>query len=130
MKTRKITVFAIASILGAIALTGCGRAVETSMNAGQAQPTTEAVETTEAATSAAAQPAAEQNANAASSNTESVPVAQNISYDANTNTVSYTQQTAVQAPVQQSALPHTRQQLPQSRQLLTMHLHTLAETVR
>lgn len=103
MKTRKITVFAIASILSAIALTGCGRAVETSMNAAQAQPSTEAIETTEAATSAAAQPAAEQNANAASTNTESVPAAQNISYDADSNTFSYTQQTAVQAPVQQSA---------------------------
>ena len=33
MKTGKFTVIAIASILGAIALTGCGRAVETSMNA-------------------------------------------------------------------------------------------------
>ena len=91
MKTRKITVFAIASILGAIALASCGRAVETSMNTGKAQPTTEAVQTNEAATSAAAQPAAEQSTNAASSNTESVPVAQNISYDADQNTFSYTQ---------------------------------------
>lgn len=104
MKTRKITVFAIASILGAIALTGCGRAVETSMNTGKAQPTTKAVQTTEAATSAAAQPAAEQSTNAASSNTESVHVAQNISYDAE-NTFSYTQQTAAQAPVQKEAVP-------------------------
>ena len=103
MKTRKITVFAIASILGAIALASCGRAVETSMNTGKAQPTTEAVQTTEAATSAAAQPAAEQSTNAASSNTESVPVAQNISYDADQNTFSYTQQAAAQAPVQQAA---------------------------
>lgn len=105
MKTRKITVFAIASILGAIALASCGRAVETSMNTGKAQPTTEAVQTTEAATSAAAQPAAEQSTNAASSNTESVPVAQNISYDADQNTFSYTQQAAAQAPVQKEAVP-------------------------
>ena len=101
MKTRKITVFAIASILGAIALASCGRAVETSMNAVQAQPTTEAAQSTEAATSAA-QPAAEQSA-VASNNTESVPVAQNISYDANTNTISYTEQPAAQAPVQKTA---------------------------
>jgi hypothetical protein len=65
MKTRKITVFAIASILGAIALTGCGRAVETSMNAAKAQPSTEAAQTAEAAAPAATQPAAEQSANAA-----------------------------------------------------------------
>ena len=61
MKTRKITVFAIASILGAIALTSCGRAVETSMNTAKAQPSTEAAQTTE------------QNA-AVSSNTESAPL--------------------------------------------------------
>ena len=103
MKTRKITVFAIASILGAIALTGCGRAVETSMNAGQIQTATNAVQTTMATTSAVTQPTIEQSATATVSSTESVPVAQNVSYDANTNTVSYTQQPAAQAPVQQSA---------------------------
>ena len=105
MKTRKITVIAIASILGAIALASCGRAVETSMNAVQAQPQTEAAQTTEAATSAATQPAAEQSTNAVSNSTESVPVAQNISYDANTNTISYTEQPAAQAPAQKAAAP-------------------------
>ena len=102
MKTRKITVFAIASILGAIALTGCGRAVETSMNAVQAQPSTETAQTTETTAPVATKPAAEQSTNAASNNTESVPAAQNISYDADSNIFSYTQQTASQASVKQS----------------------------
>ena len=99
MKTRKITVFAIASILGAIALTGCGSVVESSKNVGQAktvsQPATQAV--TEAATEAAK--SAEQNSNVvALSNTAQNNVAQSVSYDASANTVSYTQ-----APVQQAA---------------------------
>lgn len=98
MKTGKFTVFAIASILGAIALTGCGRAVETSTAAGQVQPAAEAAQTTEAAVTAATQPAAEQNADAAAINNSEV-----VSYDANTNTVSYTQQPAAQAPAQKAA---------------------------
>jgi hypothetical protein len=64
------------------------------MNAGQVQTATNAVQTTMATTSAVTQPAIEQSATAAVSSTESVPVAQNVSYDANTNTVSYTQQSA------------------------------------
>ena len=105
MKTRKITVFAIASILGAIALTGCGSVVESSKNVGQAkpvsQPATQAV--TEAATEAA-KPAAEQSVKAESlSNTAQNNAAQNISYDANANTVSYTQAPVqTQAPAQQT----------------------------
>ncbi len=103
MKTRKITVFAIASILGAIALASCGRAVETSMNAAKAQHSTEAAQTAEAAAPAATQPAAEQSTNAAvSSNTETAPVAQNISYDTASNTFAYTQQTA---PAYKAATP-------------------------
>lgn len=109
MKTGKFTVIAIASILGAIALTGCGRAVETSRDAGKVQPaaqtvqTTEAVQTdnaavtTEAAVTAPAK-SAEQNANAAALSNNDV-----ISYNADTNTASYTQQPAAQAPVQQAA---------------------------
>ena len=117
MKTRKITVFAIASILGAIALTGCGSVVESSKNVGKAQPTTQpatqAVQTTEATTKPAeTTPAAEQNANVvALSNTESAPVAQSVSYDANANTVSYTQ-----APVQQSAPVQTQAPAQQTAQ--------------
>ena len=107
MKTRKITVFAIASILGAIALTGCGSVVESSRNAEQAQPATQPATqaVTEAATEAAKSaktPAAEQSVKAESlSNTAQNNVAQNISYDVNANTVSYTQQSA---PVQQAAV--------------------------
>lgn len=109
MKTGKFTVIAIASILGAIALTGCGRAVETSKDAGKVQPaaqtvqTTEAVQTdnaavtTEAAVTAPAK-STEQNANAAALSNNDV-----ISYNADTNTASYTQQPAAQAPVQQAA---------------------------
>ena len=109
MKTRKITVFAIAIILGAIALTGCGSVVESSRNAEQAQPATQPA--TQAVTEAAtetAKPAAEQSVKAESlSNTAQNNVAQSVSYDANANTVSYTQapaqQTAQQAaPVQQA----------------------------
>ena len=105
MKTRKITVFAIASILGAIALTGCGSVVESSKNIGKAQPVAQPA--TQAVTEAATKPAAEQSVKAESlSNTaQSAPVAQSVSYDANTNTVSYTQQSApvqTQAPVQQT----------------------------
>ena len=105
MKTRKITVFAIASILGAIALTGCGSVVESSRNVGQAQPATQAVQTTEATTKPAeTTPAAEQNANVvALSNTAQNNVAQSVSYDASANTVSYSQ-----APVQQSAPVQTQ----------------------
>ena len=103
MKTRKITVFAIASILGAIALTGCGSVVESSRNVGHAQPATQAV------TEAATKPAAEQPVKAESlSNTvQNNSAAQSISYDANANTVSYTQapaqQTVQQAPAYQAA---------------------------
>ena len=103
MKTRKITVFAIASILGAIALTGCGSAVESSKNVGHAQPATQPATqaVTEAATEAAK--SAEQNSNVvALSNTAQNNVAQSVSYDANANTVSYTQAPAQQA-VQQAA---------------------------
>ena len=81
MKTRKITVFAIASILGAIALTGCGSVVESSRNVVQAQPVAQPA--TQAVTEAATKPSAEQNSNVvALSNTESAPVAQSVSYDA------------------------------------------------
>ena len=109
MKTRKITVFAIASILGAIALTGCGSVVESSRNAEQAQPATQAA--AEAATEAAKPaktPAAEQSVKAESlSNTADNNAEQSISYDASTNTASYTQAPAQQtvqqaAPVQQA----------------------------
>jgi len=105
MKTRKITVFAIASILGAIALTGCGSVVESSKNVGQAkqvsQPATQAV--TEAATEVATKPVAEQSVKAESlSNTAQNNAEQSISYDASTNTASYTQ-APVQQAVQQSA---------------------------
>ena len=104
MKTRKITVFAIASILGAIALTGCGSVVESSRNVVQAQPVAQPA--TQAVTEAATKPA-EQNSNVvALSNTESAPVAQSVSYDASANTVSYTQQSAPvqnQAPAYQAA---------------------------
>ena len=106
MKTRKITVFAIASILGAIALTGCGSVVESSKNVGQAQPATQAVTeaATEAAKPTATTPAAEQNSNVvALSNTAQNNAAQSVSYDASANTVSYTQ-----APVQQSAPVQTQ----------------------
>ena len=104
MKIRKITVFAIASILGAIALTGCGSVVESSKNVGQAktvsQPATQAV--TEAATEAAK--SAEQNSNVvALSNTAQNNAAQSVSYDASANTVSFTQ-----APVQQAAPVQTQ----------------------
>ena len=107
MKTRKITVFAIASILGAIALTGCGSVVESSRNVGHAQPATQPATqaVTEAATEAA-KPAAEQSVKAESlSNTAQNNVAQSVSYDANANTVSYTQQSApvqTHAPAQQA----------------------------
>ena len=109
MKTRKITVFAIASILGAIALTGCGSVVESSKNVGQAkpvsQPATQAV--TEAATEAAKPaitPAAEKSVKAESlSNTADNNAEQSISFDASTNTASYTQ-----APVQQAAPVQTQ----------------------
>ena len=71
MKTRKITVFAIASILGAIALTGCGSIAESPENAPQTKP------------------AAEQtvNAESLSSTAQSGAVAQSLSYDASSNTV-------------------------------------------
>jgi len=104
MKTRKITVFAIASILGAIALTGCGSVVESSKNVGQAQPATQPATqaVTEAATEAAK--SAEQHSNVvALSNTAQNNAAQSVSYDANANTVSYTQAPAQQTAVQQSA---------------------------
>ena len=103
MKTRKITVFAIASILGAIALTGCGSVVESSRNAEQAQPATQPA--TQAAAEAATEAAksAEQNSNVVDlSNTAQNNAAQSISYDASTNTASYTQ-APVQQAVQQSA---------------------------
>ena len=110
MKTRKITVFAIASILGAIALTGCGSVVESSKNAGQAkpvaQPATQAV--TDAATEAAK--SAEQNSNVVvmSNTAQNNNAAQSVSYDASANTVSYTQ-----APVQtQAPAQQTVQQAP------------------
>ena len=108
MKTRKITVFAIASILGAIALTGCGSVVESSRNVGQAQPATQpatqaAAEAATEAAKPAKTPAAEQSVKAESlSNTAQNNVAQSISYDASTNTASYTQ-APVQQAVQQSA---------------------------
>ena len=99
MKTRKITVFAIASILGAIALTGCGSVVESSKNVGKAQPATQPA--TQAVTEAAK--SAEQNSNVvALSNSAQNSAAQSVSYDANANTVSYTQAPAQQT-VQQSA---------------------------
>ncbi|MBQ3856997.1 MAG: hypothetical protein II762_09950 [Ruminococcus sp.] len=105
MKTRKITVFAIASILGAIALTGCGSVVESSRNAEQAQPATQAA--AEAATEAAKPaktPAAEQSVKAESlSNTAQNNAEQSISYDASTNTASYTQAPVQQAPAYQAA---------------------------
>ena len=71
MKTRKITLFAIASILGAIALTGCGSIAESPENAPQTKP------------------AAEQtvNAESLSSTAQSGAVAQSLSYDASSNTV-------------------------------------------
>ena len=101
MKTRKITVFAIASILGAIALTGCGSVVESSRNAEQAQPATQAA--AEAATEAAKP--VEQNSNvvALSNTAQNNNAAQSVSYDANANTVSYTQAPAQQTAVQQAA---------------------------
>ena len=109
MKTRKITVFAIASILGAIALTSCGSVVESSKNVGHAQPATQPATqaVTEAATEAATvatTSAAEQNANVvALSNTAQNNAAQSVSYDANANTVSYTQAPVqTQAPAQQT----------------------------
>ena len=112
LKTRKITVFAIASILGAIALTGCGSVVESSKNVGHAQPATQAV--TEAAKEAA-KPAAEQSVKAESlSNTaQNNNAAQSVSYDASANTVSYTQapvqtQALVQQTVQQAAPVQTQ----------------------
>ena len=113
MKTRKITVFAIASILGAIALTGCGSVVESSRNAEQAQPATQpatqaAAEAATEAAKPAKTPAAEQSVKAESlSNTADNNAEQSISYDASTNTASYTQAPAQQtvqqaAPVQQA----------------------------
>ncbi|HOO07166.1 MAG TPA: hypothetical protein PLH83_11880 [Ruminococcus sp.] len=105
MKTRKITVFAIASILGAIALTGCGSVVESSKNVGHAQPATQPATqaVTEAATEAAK--SAEQNSNvvALSNTAQNNNVAQSVSYDASANTVSYTQAPVqTQAPAQQT----------------------------
>ena len=114
MKTRKITVFAIASILGAIALTGCGSVVESSKNVGQAQPATqpETQAVTEAATEAAKP--AKQNPNVvALSNTVQNNTAQNVSYDASANTVSYTQAPVqTQAPAQQTVQTPVQNQAP------------------
>ena len=109
MKTRKITVFAIASILGAIALTGCGSVVESSRNAEQAQPATQpatqaAAEAATEAAKPAKTPAAEQSVKAESlSNTADNNAEQSISYDASTNTASYTQAPVQQAPAYQAA---------------------------
>ena len=113
MKTRKITVFAIASILGAIALTGCGSVVESSKNVGHAQPATQPA--TQAAAEAATKPAAEQSVKAESlSNTaQNNNVAQSVSYDANANTVSYTQAPVqTQAPAQQTVQTPVQNQAP------------------
>ena len=103
MKTRKITVFAIASILGAIALTGCGSVVESSRNVGHSQPATQAV--TEAATEAAKSAEQSVKAESLSNTSQNNNAAQSVSYDANANTASYTQQSApvqTQAPAQQT----------------------------
>ena len=108
MKTRKITVFAIASILGAIVLTGCGSVVESSRNVGQSQPATQPATqaVTEAATEAAKPAEQSVKAESLSNTAQNNNVAQNISYDANANTASYTQapaQQTVQTPVQNQA---------------------------